>query len=73
MPEHYFFTNLYMGLRAGTATTGVFPGANDAKFVSHCQAFLFEQLRVQRPALLLTLGVLPPVIGVLSPELEVIY
>ncbi|MBD2079504.1 hypothetical protein [Leptolyngbya sp. FACHB-17] len=62
-----------MGLRAGTATTGVFPGANDAKFVSHCQAFLFEQLRVQRPALLLTLGVLPPVIGVLSPELEVIY
>jgi hypothetical protein len=70
MPERCFFTNLYMGLRAGTATTGVFPGANDAKFVSHCQAFFLEQLRVQRPALVLTLGVhVPPVIGVLSPEL----
>lgn len=55
------------GLRAGTATTGVFPGANDAKFVSHCQAFFLEQLRVQRPALVLTLGVhVPPVIGVLA-------
>lgn len=69
--ERCFFTNLYMGLRAGTATTGRFPGAGDAAFVAHCQAFFLEQLRTQRPSLVLTLGVhVPPVIGVLSPELE---
>jgi hypothetical protein len=69
-PEKCFFTNLYMGLRAGTATTGVFPGAGDPAFVAHCQGFLIEQLRVQRPALVLSLGVhVPPVLGALSPEL----
>jgi hypothetical protein len=69
-PERCFFTNLYMGLRVGTATTGPFPGATDAGFVAHCQGFLVEQLRVQRPALILTLGVhVPPVLGALSPEL----
>lgn len=69
-PARCFFTNLYMGLRAGTATTGPFPGASDQRFVAHCQAFFLEQLRTQRPALVLTLGVhVPPVIGALSPEL----
>ena len=69
-PERCFFTNLYMGLRAGTATTGPFPGATDARFVTHCQHFLLEQLDAQRPALILTLGVhVPPVVGALSPEL----
>lgn len=68
--DRCFFTNLYMGLRAGSATTGEFPGARDAAFVAHCQAFFLEQLRVQRPSLILTLGVhVPPVIGRLSPEL----
>jgi hypothetical protein len=65
-----FFTNLYMGLRQGTATTGRFPGARDAAFVMHCKAFLLEQIRAQRPTLVLTLGVnVPPVLGALSPEL----
>jgi hypothetical protein len=69
-PERCFFTNLYMGLRAGTATTGAFPGAVDPAFVAHCRTFLLEQLRAQRPALLLTLGVhVPPIVGTLSPEL----
>jgi len=69
-PERCFFTSLYMGLRAGTATTGVFPGAADPEFVAHCQRFLLEQLRAQRPSLVLTLGVhVPPVVGALSPEL----
>lgn len=68
--ERCFFTNLYMGLRAGTATTGVFPGADDVAFVDHCTRFLLEQLRAQRPSLVLTLGVhVPPVLGTLSPEL----
>ena len=69
-PETCFFTNVYMGLRAGTATTGPFPGAVDRGFVAHCQTFLCEQLRVQRPALVVTLGIhVPPLIGELSPEL----
>jgi hypothetical protein len=69
-PERCFFTNLYVGLRRGAATTGRFPGADDPQFVAHCQAFLLEQLRHQRPALVLTLGVhVPPVLGALSPEL----
>jgi hypothetical protein len=68
--ERCFFTNLYMGLRSGSGTTGPFPGATDATFVAHCQAFLLEQLRIQRPALILTLGVhVPKVIGALSPQL----
>jgi hypothetical protein len=69
-PEQCFFTNLYMGLRAGSTTTGVFPGARYPAFVAHCERFLLEQFRVQRPALVLTLGVhVPPVIARLSPEL----
>jgi hypothetical protein len=69
-PDTCFFTNVYMGLRAGSATTGMFPGAVDRGFVAHCQTFLCEQLRVQRPALVLTLGIhVPPLIGALSPEL----
>ncbi len=70
-PEQCFFTNLYMGLRAGTATTGPFPGAADSAFVTHCEAFLVEQLAVQRPALVLSLGVhVPRALGRISPELE---
>lgn len=65
-----FFTNFYMGLRAGSATTGTFPGATDPGFVAHCTNFLCEQLLAQRPALVLTLGIhVPPLIGTLSPEL----
>lgn len=69
-PGQCFFTNLYMGLRAGIATTGVFPGVSNPDFVEHCKAFFLEQLRTQQPALVLTLGVqVPPVVGTLSPEL----
>lgn len=70
-PERCFFTNLYMGLRAGTATTGSFPGAIDPAFVKHCEAFLVEQLAAQQPALVLSLGIhVPPALGRLSSELE---
>lgn len=69
-PEHCFFTNLYMGLRAGTATTEPFPGAVSPEFVAHCQTFFLEQLRIQWPSLVITLGVhVPPIIAALSPEL----
>jgi len=69
--DQCFFTNYYMGLRAGAETTGRFPGADDESFVHHCQAFLIDQLRTQRPRLLITLGVHVPLgISFLSPGLS---
>lgn len=65
-----FFTNFYMGLREGSGATGPFPGAGNAAFVEHCSPFLIEQIRVQRPALILTLGrYVPPALAKLSPNL----
>jgi hypothetical protein len=69
--DRCFFTNYYMGLRAGAASTGRFPGADDESFVRHCQSFLIDQLRTQRPRLLITLGVhVPFAISSLSPYLD---
>lgn len=71
IPEEWcFFTNVYMGLRAGEQKTGVFPGSRDAAFIERCRRFLAEQLATQRPRLILTLGVYAPlVLAPLSPEL----
>lgn len=69
-PEICFFTNFYMGLRAGTAATGVFPGAKDAAFRSRCLDFLREQLATARPRVVLTLGrFVPPLIAALAKGL----
>jgi hypothetical protein len=69
-PRRCFFTNFFMGLRSGTATTGEFPGARDAQFTEYCQAFFLEQIRAQRPNLVLTLGIYAPyAIAWLSPQL----
>jgi uracil-DNA glycosylase len=69
--EDCFFTNAYMGLKAGSKPTGEFPGARDAAFVRRCQWFLGEQIRVQQPRLLLTLGKeAPPVLMPLAPALH---
>ena len=71
-PCRCFFTNVYMGLRAGSRTTGPFPGARDAEFVAHCRRFLARQLSVQRPRLILTLGAVAPyVLAPLSRELDI--
>lgn len=70
-PSECFFTNVYMGLRAGSAATGPFPGARDASFVRHCVGFLETQIRAQRPTLIVTLGVnVPPLLARLSPQLS---
>jgi uracil-DNA glycosylase len=71
-PAECFFTNVYMGLRAGTKTTGPFAGARSAEFVTHCQQFLAAQIEAQRPSLIVTLGTIAPrVLSRLSPELSV--
>lgn len=70
LPSRCFFTNAFMGLRAGEATTGRFPGASDPEFVAHCRRFLARQLHVQQPSLVVTLGVhAPRMLAALSPDL----
>lgn len=70
-PEDCFFTNVYMGLRAGTAKTGVFPGASNDQFVQHCLSFLRVQIATQRPSLIITLGKYAPLLlASLSPDLS---
>ena len=69
-PERCFFTNAYMGLRAGSENTGRFPGSRDPGFVGRCRAFLEEQIRAQQPRLILTLGShVPAVLAPLSEDL----
>lgn len=55
-PENCFFTNVYMGLRAGKKTTGTFAGSKSPDFVERCRRFFVHQVEVQRPSLLLALG-----------------
>jgi hypothetical protein len=70
-PRDCFYTNFYMGLREGLATTGVFPGSTDPDFVRACQQFFLEQLRQQRPKVILVLGVhVPRQLAPLAPELQ---
>lgn len=51
-----FFTNLFMGVRRGNKPCGVSPAAKDSGFVARCCGFLSQQIRVQRPKLIMTLG-----------------
>ena len=70
VPERCFFTNAYMGLRQGDATTGRFPGSRDKNFVERCRQFFLLQLEELRPRLILTLGnYVPAFIAPLSPSL----
>ena len=69
-PTTCFFTNVFMGLREGNATTGKFPGATDLAFVAHCRRFLVRQIGLQRPSLIVTLGIhAPKILAPLSPGL----
>lgn len=70
-PRDCFYTNYYMGLREGLATTGVFPGSTDPDFGRACQQFFLEQLRQQRPKVILVLGVhVPRQLAPLAPALQ---
>lgn len=70
-PRDCFFTNFFMGLRAGSATTGVFPGRKDERFVAECTAFFLTQLRHMKPRGVLVLGSeVPSLIAPLSPQLS---
>lgn len=70
LPEACFFTNFFMGLRAGDEATGPFPGAGDQGFLDRCRKFMKVQLRTQEPRLVLTLGIqVPSRLAALSPQL----
>lgn len=70
-PVECFFTNAYMGLREGSATTGRFPGSTDASFVERCREFLGQQIAAQQPRLILTLGKwVPALLAPLAPSLR---
>lgn len=65
-----FFTNVYLGLREGSETSGTFPGAHDLVFVDHCLHFLRRQILTLQPSMILTLGInVPPLLGRLSLQL----
>ena len=70
-PQRCFFTNVYMGLRAGSKTTGRFAGARDAAFVARCRRFFQRQLEMQQPRVILTLGAwVPRFLAPLSQQLD---
>jgi hypothetical protein len=54
--EDCFYTNFFVGLKAGAKSTGAFPGRHDPAFVSWCRTLLLDEIRLQQPTLLLTLG-----------------
>jgi hypothetical protein len=69
--QHCFFTNFFMGLREGEATTGPFPGRKDLDFVQRCAAFFLHQLRAQQPRAVVVLGSeVPSLIAPLAPQLS---
>jgi hypothetical protein len=55
-PREMFFTNVYVGLKAGTLAEGPFQGAKDPSFLAWCRAFLDEQIQLMRPRAIVTLG-----------------
>jgi hypothetical protein len=70
-PEDCFFTNFFMGLSSGDVSKGRFPGESDLGFVARCREYLAEQLKVQRPRVVLTLGCfVPPLVAPLAPQLS---
>lgn len=55
-PKRCFFTNAYVGLKAGEVASGKFAGESDPGFRRWCEAFLIEQIRTMEPAVIVALG-----------------
>jgi len=67
-----FFTNAYVGLKAGDDPTGRFPGADDPEFRLWCRGFLEEQVSVMKPRTVATLGTgARRFLSTMAPELDV--
>ncbi len=71
-PDNCFFTNFFMGVRRTEKATGLCPGVRDSGFVKECGEFFGEQLRVQRPRLIIVLGTnVPRFLARTNPASEV--
>ena len=55
-PRECFFTNIYVGLLAGSNPVGAYPGAKDPTFTAWCAAFLDRQIALMRPRAIVPLG-----------------
>jgi hypothetical protein len=54
--KEMFFTNIYVGLMAGSNPRASFLGARDPSFRAWCDEFLDEQIQLMRPRAIVTLG-----------------
>ncbi|MGH4125930.1 MAG: uracil-DNA glycosylase family protein [Clostridium sp.] len=52
-----FFSNVFMGLRDTVSMTGEFPGSKDEDFVKRNIDFLYYQIDVIKPKVIITLGI----------------
>jgi len=51
-----FFTNAIMGIRKGNIGTGKSPAFRNKGFIEYCQRFFIKQIDVQKPRLIIVLG-----------------
>lgn len=56
-PRECFFTNAYVGLKAGANPTGKFAGARAPTFRRWCEQFLLDQITLMQPRAIATLGI----------------
>lgn len=70
-PSVCFFTNAYMGLREKGKNTGPSPGQKSPSFRNACLSFFRLQLELQKPRLILCLGLhVASFLAQASPELR---
>lgn len=55
-PRECFFTNAYVGLKAGSGAVGPFAGTKHPAFSQWCRAFLDRQIEYMRPRAIVPLG-----------------
>jgi len=68
--EHCFFTNAFMGLCAGSNSFD-YHGRDNHRFRTACLSFLRAQIELQRPRLVVTLGLhVPPMLAEVSSDLS---
>ena len=55
-PDNCFFTNAIMGVRNNGSAIGKSPGFKNKIFIEKCQEFFLYQLEMQKPKIILVLG-----------------
>lgn len=58
-PRSCFMTNALLGVRVSDAIEGPSPGLASAVYIDACMAYVQEQIRIIRPLVVVTLGVVP--------------